>query len=232
MSDLPNTLSKTARQLAESHLDLVEGIARGVLRDFPKANDLSELVSLGQMGLIDAATRYDPRHGASFPTYATYRIRGAIFDGLRKAMAISRRDLQKLQFQRRSNEYLEERSEEKTKDEAAEIDLLEGMVTDVAAIYLNSLDAMLENGVQVAVEQPNPEEELSTAELSQKLREARKKFDPKEREFLRLCYEEDLTLTEAGKRCGFSKGWASRLHTRLIGELAVEIGAPPPEVSL
>jgi RNA polymerase sigma factor FliA len=232
MSDLPKALEGAARQLVESHLDLVEGIARGIASDFPKANDLSELISLGRSGLVDAGTRYDPRYGASFSTYATYRIRGAIFDGMRKTMTISRRDWQKIQFMRRSSEYLEERSEEKTKDAAAEAELLEEMVSDVTVIYLTSLDAIIEKGGEVAQEQSTPEEELSNNQLVQKLQMARQKLDPKENEFLRLCYEENLSLSEAGKRCGFSKGWASRLHARLMGELALLLGAPEPEVSL
>lgn len=232
MSDLPKTLQGTARQLVESHLGLVESIARGIASDFPRANDLQELISLGRIGLVDAGTRYDPRHGASFSTYATYRIRGAIFDGMRKTMTISRRDWQKLQFQRRSSEYLESRSEEKTANPAAEADLLEEMVCDVTAVYLTSLDAMIEKGDDVAQEQTTPEEELSNAQLTQKLKAARQQLDPKENEFLRLCYEENLSLSEAGKRCGFTKGWASRLHARLMGELAQLLGAPMSEVSL
>jgi RNA polymerase sigma factor FliA len=232
MSELPKTLQGTARQLVESHLGLVEAIARGIAADLPKANDLQELISLGRFGLVDAGTRYDPRFGASFATYATYRIRGAIFDGLRKNMTISRKDWQKIQFQRRSSEYLEERSADKSAPGAPEADLLEEMVSDVTAIYLTSLDAMIEKGNDVAQEQTTPEEELSNAELSHKLKAARQQLDPKENEFLRLCYEENLSLSEAGKRCGFTKGWASRLHARLMGELAQLLGAPTPEVSL
>jgi RNA polymerase sigma factor FliA len=231
MSDLPKTLEGTARQLVESHLGLVEAIARGIAAEFPRANDLPELISLGRIGLVDAGTRYDPRYGASFSTYATYRIRGAIFDGLRRSMTISRRDWQKIQFQRRSNEYLEERSTENTST-PAEADLLEEMASDVTAIYLTSLDAILERGGEIAQEQSTAEEELSHAQLTLKLQAARQQLDPKENEFLRLCYEENLSLSEAGKRCGFSKGWASRLHARLMHDLAGLLGSPMPEVSL
>ena len=232
MSDLPKTLQGTARQLVESHLNLVEALARIIAAEFPQINDLPELISLGRIGLVDAGTRYDPRHGASFATYATYRIRGAIFDGLRRSMTVSRRDWQKIQFQRRSNEYLEERSAENTPTPAAEADLLEEMAADVTAIYLTSLDAIIEKGGDVAQEQSTAEEELSHAQLALKLQAARQQLDPKENEFLRLCYEENLSLSEAGKRCGFSKGWASRLHARLMRDLAELLGSPMPEVSL
>ena len=35
-------------------------------------------------GLIDAIERFDPQRGVKFETFATPRIRGAIYDGLRQ----------------------------------------------------------------------------------------------------------------------------------------------------
>jgi RNA polymerase sigma factor (sigma-70 family) len=46
--------------------------------------DLEELVSLGTAGLFDAAARFDPGAGAGFETYAYYRIRGTMFDEVRR----------------------------------------------------------------------------------------------------------------------------------------------------
>ena len=39
--------------------------------------------ALGCKGLLEAAQRYDDRHGVAFTTFAYYRVRGAMFDGLR-----------------------------------------------------------------------------------------------------------------------------------------------------
>ena len=39
----------------------------------------------GMLGLLDAAQRYKSSEGASFETYATHRIRGAMLDGLRES---------------------------------------------------------------------------------------------------------------------------------------------------
>lgn len=41
------------------------------------------MVSFGREGLLDAARRYDATRGASFQSWATLRVRGAIVDGLR-----------------------------------------------------------------------------------------------------------------------------------------------------
>jgi RNA polymerase sigma factor for flagellar operon FliA len=229
MSEQTPTLQGAAKKLVESHLHLVESIARGVASDFPKITDLSELISLGRMGLVDAATRYDPRQGASFSTFATYRIRGSILDGIRKLMPMSRSMWQKIQFRKKANEFLEDKSQEPTKTGAEEAQALEDIAADVTAIFITSFDAMLSDGKDVVQEQVSPEEKASTNELVSMLAIARKKLNPKDNEFLRLCYDEGLSITEAGKRCGFTKGWASRLHSRLIHDLACEMGAPLAE---
>lgn len=231
MSELPTTLQGTARKLVESHLHLVESIARSVAHEIPKISSLSELVSLGRVGLVEAGIRYDPRLGASFSTFASYRVRGAILDGIRRLMPLSRDEWRKLQFQQKANEYLEERANDKPQAGAAEAQALEDIAADVTAIYITSLDAMVQRGSDVAAEQVSPEEEASVHELCERVAVARKKLDKKESEFLRLCYEEGLTLAEAGKQCGFTRSWASRLHARLLRELARSIGVDPPPVS-
>ena len=41
-------------------------------------------MSLGLQGLFDALTKFDPSRDLKFDTYASFRIRGTIIDGLRK----------------------------------------------------------------------------------------------------------------------------------------------------
>ena len=55
---------------------------------YPRVRDhiqLDELVALANAGLAEAAERYDPGRGATFATFAWYRIHGAMFDGLRRS---------------------------------------------------------------------------------------------------------------------------------------------------
>lgn len=67
-------------------LPLVKRMATGIHRQLPAHVDLDDLVHDGVLGLLDAADRYDPAREthASFQTFAKYRIRGAIIDGLRQ----------------------------------------------------------------------------------------------------------------------------------------------------
>lgn len=68
--------------MVESHLDLVEPIARGVVRSLPPGLEVQDLVQAGVIGLIDAVRTF--REGkVPFAVHAKLRIRGAILDSVR-----------------------------------------------------------------------------------------------------------------------------------------------------
>jgi RNA polymerase sigma factor FliA len=72
----PNIL----QSLMVAYLPLVKKIAFGFLRKKPALLDYEDLIQAGNMGLMNAITRFDDTKGASFKTYATIRVRGAIID--------------------------------------------------------------------------------------------------------------------------------------------------------
>ena len=47
-----------------------------------------DLVSFGREGLLDAARRYDESRGVPFRVYASFRVRGATYDGVRRTSAL------------------------------------------------------------------------------------------------------------------------------------------------
>ena len=78
-------------QLVTEHLPLAEKIARQVWRSFTRAGqggyssriELADMVSCAHIGLVEAATRYDPSQG-EFPRFAYWRVRGAILERYRR----------------------------------------------------------------------------------------------------------------------------------------------------
>lgn len=73
-------------ELIEQHLYLVAPIAQRVLRKVPPSFERDDLMQLGYLGLLRAATRYRPReyNNTPFTAYARPRIRGEILDGIRR----------------------------------------------------------------------------------------------------------------------------------------------------
>src|SRR5665213_1894901 len=70
-------------QLILEHLPQVRLIARRIHERLPGCVCLDDLVSTGVVGLIAAIDRFDASHNVKLKTYAEYKIRGAILDGLR-----------------------------------------------------------------------------------------------------------------------------------------------------
>lgn len=72
-------------QLIVEHMQYARQIARRFYRARQFMGiDEDEFVGAAYLGLCDAASRYDFSRGINFRTYSYFRIRGAIFDLLRK----------------------------------------------------------------------------------------------------------------------------------------------------
>lgn len=66
-------------------MGLVHHTARQIAGRVGDAVGYDDLVGAGSLGLVQAMGGFDPDKGASFVTYATQRVRGAILDELRAA---------------------------------------------------------------------------------------------------------------------------------------------------
>lgn len=215
-------------QLIEQHLELPRKAARML---YPRVRDhveFDELVALGNAGLAEAAGRYDPSLGASFSTFAWYRVHGAIVDGLRKMTTLPRRTWAKLVALRGAAEYLENRGErdagaaQRGAPARTATDSLHAIKDAIAAIqtvYLTSLEQLRESGGDISAERVDAEDNLDRARLAERLRVALASLPERERELLTKHYFEGKNLLEAGAELGRSKTWASRLHAQAIDRL-------------
>src|ERR1700692_4425617 len=71
-------------ELILNNLSLVRHILGRLSARLPHGIDLDNLEAAGVLGLVEAANRYDPERGIRFKTFAYTRIRGAIYDELRR----------------------------------------------------------------------------------------------------------------------------------------------------
>ena len=70
-------------QLVIDHVGLVKAMAHRLAQRLPSQVEMTELISVGVLGLIDAAGRYRPSMGVPFDAFARRRIQGAMLDALR-----------------------------------------------------------------------------------------------------------------------------------------------------
>ena len=228
------------KRLVSDNLPYVRAIAARIKDQLPREIEFDDLVAYGTQGLLEAAERFDGRHGASFTTFAYYRVRGAIFDGLRGMGWLPRGEYARARFEERVATYLANLAD---RDLGAEVYADDGSVRSiedevrelaatlggVAAVFVTSLTAEEEQAVRD--DSPQAHERLEQREVERTLRRALGTLPDKERRLIELYYFEEKTLEEAGAALGLSKSWASRLHARavdLIKQSLERHGPPPP----
>lgn len=72
--------------LSDDDLQFVAAVVSRAARPLPPQFDRDDLLQAGRLAALQAAMSYDPRHcgGASWRTYAHYRIRGAVLMAARR----------------------------------------------------------------------------------------------------------------------------------------------------
>ncbi len=212
----------------ENHLEIARKAAGMIFPRVREHIEFEELVALGNIGLADAAAKFDPTKGAAFSTYAWYRVQGAIVDGLRKQTNLPRRVWAKLVALRAASDYLENRSErdagaaQKGTPPAQGADALAAIHSAMSAIrtmYVTSLEGLREGGYDAADSAPLPDEGLHAGRMGARIREALAALPEKERALVTKHYWEGKNLLEAGAEIGISKSWASRLHAQAVERL-------------
>src|ERR1051325_3296 len=76
--------SAAEASMVEEYLPLVKTVVGRLAMSLPPHVDPEDLYSSGLVGLLNAVRNYDPHAGSSFESYARVRIRGAVFDELRR----------------------------------------------------------------------------------------------------------------------------------------------------
>ena len=81
-------------ELITTNSELVRKIAWQIHGRARHITEIEDIIQIGYTGLIVAAQNYTPLDGATFASYASIRIRGAIVDYLRKSSNLCRTTIQ------------------------------------------------------------------------------------------------------------------------------------------
>ncbi len=210
--------------LVESCQGLVRSLAVQIGRKFHGSFELDDLIAYGQVGLAQAARDFQPDRGTQFSTYAYYRIRGAIYDGISRMSWVGGRPPQEARFQQHAGELLQHEAEqpatEATQDDAR---WFAGITSRLAVVYLAS-GATGNSAIDAqAADTAAPSAVMQNRELCENLNALIDKLPDDQRSLIRLTYFDGLTLHEASQKLGFSKSWASRLHAKCLAALALDL---------
>jgi RNA polymerase sigma factor for flagellar operon FliA len=219
--------SPTLDRLIEESQGLVRSLASRIHRKGPPNVDLEDMIAYGQIGLAEAAHDFDPSRGNQFSTYAYYRIRGAIYDGLAKMSWFGRAQYQQARYDRMANETLRASNEEAAPatpgDKESNARWFRNLSWNLMVVYLAANSRTNEEDEEMILEDKSalpPPSVLIGREITQKLHDLINTLPATEANLIRATYFEGLTLQEAGEKMGFSKSWASRLHAKTLQRLA------------
>ncbi len=230
--------SQTRDQLVIDHVDVVRSTATRLARRLPPSVETMDLISIGMLGLIDAAGRYRPWLGVPFDAFARRRVLGAMLDELR-SLDRAPRSLRRLGRELDSTvaRLRHELGREPTESETAKamdmspeayrksVDQLRGVEGSV----MRELDVTDEQGeplisLRVGDDQ-HPDTQLEKTEMRELISDALTRLPKRERTILTLYYEKELTLKEIGGVIGVCESRVSQLRALAVSRMRTHLTA-------
>lgn len=210
--------------LVEQYLPYATSIANKVIQTLSSDADSEEIICNARLGLLEAAKRYDARFNVDFKTFAYYRIKGAIYDGLRKTGWIPRSLYAKIKFEQAASEsqVVSDRSVRPKSGAEEEINEIFDAANTLASVYIVSLDAG-EEPLDIEDKKIDIEGKAEFRKIKEFMRQAIEELPNKERKLVKMYYFQNKTLEEAGEKLNLSKSWTSRLHARALEMLFKKI---------
>ncbi|APX93011.1 RNA polymerase sigma factor FliA [Halomonas sp. 1513] len=218
--------------LLEQYLPLVRRQALALQVKLPASVELDDLIQAGMVGLLDCLNRFDAGQGASFTTYASQRIRGAMIDELRSRDWVPRsvrRNARALdEAMRRTEQRLGRAADEQEIADELGIELAEyhQQLADANGGQLLPYEELVAEGVEPGSGEgapPSPFAALVDGEQRQRLVDAIELLPEREKLLLGLYYQEELNLKEIGAVLGVSESRVCQLHSQAVTRLRARL---------
>jgi len=220
--------------LVERHSELVRRIAHHLAARLPASVELDDLVQAGMLGLIEAARNFQSDQGATFETYASIRIRGAMIDEIRRGDWVPRsvhRSYRNIVAATRDVEQrLGRAASAQEIAEQLEVPLAEyhHMLEDAARGQLVSLEAHAEEHdgeARIASSVgATPAREFVQGAFRSALADAIGQLPEREQLVLSLYYEQEMNLREIGAVLSVSESRVCQIHGQAVLRLRSRLG--------
>jgi RNA polymerase sigma factor FliA len=234
--DIYNQVHDLAKdQLVDRHAPLVKRIAHHLIVRMPPTVTVDDLIQCGMLRLLEAADDYDPSRNASFETYAGIRIRGAMLDEIRSNAWAPRSAYRRArEIASAMNDFRADHGREAEPREIADalgvsLDDYHRALDAVSRGNLLSLDELVSDsaGGEPRDDRAGPAEEVTQAELAERLTDALGALSKREQTVASLYYRDELNLREIGAVLDVSESRVCQIHTQLLLRLRAQLMERP-----
>jgi RNA polymerase sigma factor FliA len=223
-----------ANDLVAQHGELVRRIAHHLAARLPASVEVDDLIQAGMLGLIEAARNFQSDQGASFETYASIRIRGAMIDEIRRGDWVPRSVHRRYRDVVAATREVEQQcGRAATAQDVAThmglgLDEVHRMLEDASRGQLVSLDAHAEDhdGEPRLAESSNvtPARMFESDAFRGALVGAIGDLPEREQLVLSLYYEQELNLREIGAVLSISESRVCQIHGQAMVRLRARLG--------
>jgi len=218
----------SASELFEQYQNYAKALSHTFARRLGSRRIATEdIVQWGLTGLFEAAQRFNPDSSVTFETFAYYRVRGAIYDELRKLSMMPRSTRRRAAELRGQDEFTQ--SEVAGRDpnisDVEQARQVRDAIRGLGAIFLASQLAT-EDGEDPLdnIAAKSDDDEVADRELIAKTRTAMAALPERQQKILSEFYVKGRSMTEIATELGVNKATVSREHSRAVLELREQLG--------
>ncbi len=188
--------------VVKEYLPLVKKIGLHLVARLPREIELDDLMQVGLIGLIQARETYDASRGASFSTFAGFRIKGAMLDEVRRNDWVPRSVQQKI---KKVSEAIK-RAESKLGRAVTDVDIASELGATLQEYHEISRELVYSRmvtlddaDVETKSGDHGPSSEFEEGKFKEGLAAAIKSLPEREMIMMSLYYGDELNLKEIGE---------------------------------
>jgi RNA polymerase sigma factor for flagellar operon FliA len=227
---------KIRDQIIKKYINLVYWVCKRVLHGLPDNFVMDDIYTYGIYGLIGAIEKFDLKKNVKFKTYACIRIRGEIYDQLRKLDPLTRQvRMYKNKIDNISKDYLQDTETEiKPEELAKRLNIDMKKLLSLLQIFEHSKHVSMDENLSFSMKSNDifslsdvipckdslmPENMYETNNIIKKVDEIISGFKEQKRKAVILYFFEDLTCNEIGEVFGVSESRISQIITSAKEEI-------------
>jgi RNA polymerase sigma factor for flagellar operon FliA len=215
-------MTKSANELVKEYSSLVKRIAYHVSTKLPDSVLVEDLIQSGMIGLLEAHKSYKDDQGASFDTFASIRIRGAMMDEIRRCDWVPRsvykksRDVANAIYKIEADTLSEARPADIMQYLGISSEEYNKILHDSSKTKIVSIDSLSDD---MSADMSDPPSSLNLKEFEKELSEAIETLSDRERYVLHLYYDEDYNLSKIGDILNISESRVSQINSEIVIKL-------------